>query len=101
MNINYMLTISEYKHKTTWCLLGVLLKLLTVSVARPQTKNEAVSQAVAMCDYFLDKGRGIASFIFNHIKTLTPYHFSAFAYTEIYHISRNYDDHSWCNFRDD
>ena len=101
MNINYMLTISQYKHKTTWCFLYVFLNLLTSSVAGPQTKNEAVSEAVAMRNYFLDKGRGIASFIFNHIKNLIQYHFSAFAYTEIYHISRNYDDHSWCNFRDD
>jgi hypothetical protein len=98
---NYIHTNSQYKHKTTWCLLDVLLNLLTLSVVRPQTKNEAVSEALAMCDYFLDKGRGIASFIFNHIKNLIQYHFSAFAYTEIYHISRNYDDHSWCNFRDD
>jgi hypothetical protein len=101
MYINSRLTDSQYKHKTTWCLLGVLLKLLTLSVSRPQTKNEAVSEAVAMRDFFLDKGRGIASFIFNDLKTPTPYHFSAFTYTEIYHISRNYDDHSWCNFRDD
>jgi hypothetical protein len=56
MNINYMLTISEYKHKTTWCFLYVLLNLLTSSVAGPQTKNEAVSEAVAMRDFFFDKG---------------------------------------------
>ena len=56
MNINYMLTISEYKHKTTWCFLYVLLNLLTSSVAEPQTKNEAVSEAVAMRDFFFDKG---------------------------------------------
>jgi hypothetical protein len=55
MNINYMLTISEYKHKTTWCFLYVLLNLLTSSVAGPQTKNEAVSEAVAMRDLFFDK----------------------------------------------
>ncbi len=101
MYVNSRLTDSQYKHKTTWCFLYVLLNLLTNSVAGPQTKNEAVSEAVAMRNYFLDKGRGIASFIFNHIKNLIQYHFSAFAYTEIYHISRNYDDHSWCNFRDD
>jgi hypothetical protein len=38
------------------CFLYVLLNLLTSSVAGPQTKNEAISQAVAMRDLFFDKG---------------------------------------------
>ncbi len=97
MKINYMLTISEYKHKTTWCHLNVLLNLLGGSVARPHTQNEVVSEAVAMRHYF----RGIVSFIFNQVKFPTTYHFSAFAYTEIHQTSRNYDCYSWCNFRDD
>ena len=56
MNINYMLTISEYKHKTTWCFLYVLLNLLTSSVAGPQTKNETISEAVAIRAFYFDKG---------------------------------------------
>lgn len=94
MNINNMLTNSQQKHKIIWCHLYVLVSLFTGAAAHSKTKNEIVSDEIAIPDYFSVNGKGIEFFNFKKLKKLAEPLFSVDAYIKVYHLSRNYDGHS-------
>jgi hypothetical protein len=101
MNINYILTNSQNKQKMTWCHLYVLVSQFKDGVARAKIKNDMFLDTATIPNYFLGKGRGFFSFNFNKIKNTIIPHFCAFTNTEIYHLSRNYNDHFWNYIHDD
>ena len=66
MNINYILTNSQYTYKMTCCTLYVLLGLLTGFVAPSQTKNEMVSTTAVVSNYFLANSEPFCTFAFEY-----------------------------------